>query len=67
MYLCIRLHSNTPKMKNNLCSNGLHNCLYLNILKMYMRMKLVLDEKDSSKGQQIKHPNKKVSVQAYKS
>jgi len=34
---------------------------------MYMKMKLILDEKDSSKGQQIKHPNKKESVQAYKS
>jgi hypothetical protein len=33
---------------------------------MYMKMKLMLDEKDSSKGQQIKHPYKKESVQAYK-
>jgi hypothetical protein len=32
-----------------------------------MKMNLILDEKDNSKGQQIKHPNKKESAQAYKS
>jgi len=35
----------------------------MNILKMYMKMKLILDEKDKSKGQQIKHLNKKESAQ----
>jgi len=50
-------------MKNNLCSNGLHNWLYLNILKMYMKMKLILDEKNNGKGQQNKHLNKKESAQ----
>ena len=63
MYLLTRLHSSTPKMKNNMCSTGLHNWLYMNILKMYMKMKLILDEKDKSKGQQIKHLNKKESAQ----
>jgi hypothetical protein len=67
MYLFTRLHSSTPKMKNNLCSNGLYSWLYQMILKMYMKMKLILDEKDNSKGQQIKHPNKKEIVQVYKS
>jgi hypothetical protein len=50
MYLCTRLHSSTPQMKSNLCSNGLHNWLYLNVLKMYMKMILIFDEKENSKG-----------------
>ena len=62
MYLCTRLHSSKPKMKNNLCSSGLRNWLYWKILKMYMKMNLILDEKDNR--QQIKHPNKKESAQA---
>jgi len=65
MYLCTRLHSSKPKMNNNLRSNGLRNWLYWKILKMYMKMNLILDEKDNR--QQIKHPNKKGSAQAYKS
>jgi hypothetical protein len=67
MYLCARLQSSTPKTKNNLCFNGLYSWLYLKTLKMYMKMKLILDEKGNSKGQQIKHPNKKESAWAYKS
>ena len=50
MYLCTRLHSSTPQMKSNLCSNGLHNWLYLNVLKMYMKMILIFNEKENSKG-----------------